>query len=622
MTSLKHVLVHLLDESDSRSRAEDDDRHHRQHIKDQLDDLEPSSHLRLLQQLFCVRQPEPPLPEQILSEIDSVLQQLASHRLLTQAGTIQPTLTIRRENGRDTRIALWKGDITTLSGVTAITNAANGQGLGCFQPSHRCIDNVIHSWAGPRLRHECHAVMASRARDIAPGEAIVTGGYCLPASHVVHTVGPQLQRGSKPTGVQTRQLAQCYRGVLDAVEPLPATPDGRKVVAFCGISTGLFAYPARDAAAVAVDAVADWFADNKDTSITDVVFNTFTEEDHAIYREVLASSSHILFARAGTGISPSPLAAEAHHQPLSSSSSSSSPPPLVHSDSLERAKQWLRSADAVIVSAGAGLSASDGLDYTSPALFARHFPGFLKYGLRTLYSVFGFDGWPTEQVRWGYYFTHLAMVRSWPKSRMYHTLISWLEKFGDDAHVRTSNADGLFIANGLSPERLSTPQGSYSVFQCLANCRPDATVLSAPLVDDAQASLDPVTQVITDPSKVPFCRFCGSKMSICVRAGHWFNESPFQEGEKRWKGFRRDVVGDRKKTTVILELGVGMSTPGVLRWPNEDLVMRGDGCVKLVRVGLGPETAVPWSLEEDGLATSIDGDISTVVMELLGQSEI
>ncbi|TQN68817.1 Protein-ADP-ribose hydrolase, partial [Colletotrichum shisoi] len=208
------------------------------------------------------------------------------------------------ENGRDTRIALWKGDITTLSGITAITNATNGQGLGCSQPSHRCIDNVIHSWAGPRLRHECHAVMASRARDMAPGEAIVTGGMA-----------------------------------------------GRKIVAFCGISTGFFAYPARDAAAVAVDAVANRLAGQEDTSITDVIFNTFTEEDHAIYREVLASSAHILFARAGTGISPSPLAAEAHRQPLSLSLSLSSSPsasPLVHSDSLERAKQWPKSADAVI----------------------------------------------------------------------------------------------------------------------------------------------------------------------------------------------------------------------------------------------------------------------------------
>ncbi|WYZ44916.1 hypothetical protein EsH8_VIII_000232 [Colletotrichum jinshuiense] len=602
MSQIKDILVHLLDEAELGPKELHGGCHHHHHrhndIKDQLDDLEPSSHLRLLQQLLCVRQPDPQLPNEVLSGIDAVLQQQAAHRVLTLAGSIQPTATIKRENSRDVRIILWQGDITTLTGITAVTNAANGQGLGCFQPAHRCIDNVIHSWAGPRLRDECHRVMASRGREIEPGNAIVTDGYCLPASHVVHTVGPQLRRGSKPTVKQVEELAQCYRSVLDAVESLPATPDGRKIVALCGISTGLFAFPARDAAAVAVSAVADWLKHHGDTSITDIIFNAFTDADHAIYKEVLASPP-----QTGVGWTPTPPTI-------------ANRPPLIQCDSVDRARQWLKSADAVIVSAGAGLSASDGLDYTSQALFAKNFPGFLKYGLQTLYSVFGFTDWPTEQVRWGYYFTHLAMVRSWPKSPMYRSLIKWLNEFGENAHVRTSNADGLFVANGLSPELLSTPQGSYSIFQCLSNCRPEATVLSAPLVDNAQSSLDPTSQILTEPDKVPLCRFCGSKMNICVRAGNWFNEAPFQDGEKRWRDFRQNVVRREDRTTVILELGVGMSTPGVLRWPNEDLVMRGGGRVKLVRVGMGPETAVPWDLEEDGLATSIDGDISKVVRDL------
>ncbi|KAF6798192.1 appr-1-p processing enzyme family protein [Colletotrichum sojae] len=621
MSKIQQVLIHLLDEADSNSseshhtHGSNCHHHHHSHIKEQLDDLEPSSHLRLLQQLLCVRQPIPPLPESISDSIDSLLRQQASHRVLTLAGSIQPTRTIKRSSSspRDVGLALWQGDITTLSGITAITNAANGQGLGCFQPSHRCIDNVIHSWAGPRLRDECYRVMESRGSEIEPGEAIVTKGYCLPAAHVVHTVGPQLQCGAKPTAAQTAHLAQCYRSVLSAVETLPAAPDGKKIVAFCGISTGLFAFPVRDAAGVAVETVAEWLEQHPDTSITDVVFNTFTDEDHAIYKEILASPPR------EEPVRRSPSSPSANH-PRSTSSS----PPIVKCDSLERAREWLRTTDAVVVSAGAGLSASDGLDYNSTALFAKHFPGFLKYGLRTLYSVFGYSGWPNEQVRWGYYFTHLNMVTNWPKSPMYERLISWLAGFDDRAHVRTSNADGLFLANGLPAERLSTPQGSYAVLQCLNNCRPDATVPSAPLVADAQASLDRETQALTDPGKVPLCRFCGGKMNICVRAGHWFNEAPFRDGEARWKRFRRDVVqqqqageGEELGTTVILELGVGMSTPGVLRWPNEDLVMRGGGRVRLVRVGMGPETAVPWDQEEAGLATSIDGDISTVVRELL-----
>lgn len=611
-TKIKDMLNYLLDEADAAEEDFSDNHHdhhrhhhHYRHLKDQLDDLEPSSHVRLLQQLLCVRQPEPELPTDTLDGIDAILKQQMSRRVLTEAGSIQATATLKRENHKDVRLAFWQGDITTLTGLIAITNAANSQGLGCFQPPHRCIDNIIHSWAGPRLRHECDEVMQSRGREIEPGEAIVTEAYCLAADYVVHTVGPQLRRGAgSPTALQREQLARCYTSVLGAVEKLPtARIDGRNIVALCGISTGLFAFPAREAAAIAVRAVVEWLEEHEETSVTDVIFDTFTDEDTAIYKEVLARVPQVR---------PSWISSE----PVEDSS----PQPVLQCGSLDRARGWLEEADAVLVSAGAGLSASDGLDYTSPALFAKHFPGFLKYGLRTLYSVFGFNGWPSEQVRWGYYMTHLNLIRQWPASEMYRTLVSWLTHFGSgNVHVRTSNADGLFLANGLDPRRLSTPQGAYAVLQCLANCRRDATVASGPLVEAAQSSLDPDSQILTDPDKLPSCQFCGGKMNICVRAGDWFNEVPFQDGERRWKEFRKNTVLSGEKTTVILELGAGMSTPGVLRWPNEDLVTRGRGRVKLIRVGLGPETAVPWGLDEAGLAISIDGDISAVVGELFQQ---
>ena len=105
-------------------------------------------------------------------------------------------------------------------------------------------------------------------------------------------------------------------------------------------------------------------------------------------------------------------------------------------------------------------------------------------------------------------------------------------------------------------------------------------------------------------------------MSICVRGGDWFNERPFAQGEKQWRDFRRRLLSEGRKT-VILELGVGMNTPGVLRWPNEDLTQRNEGNVRLVRVGLGPQSGVPVDLEERGLAIAIEGDIATVLRELL-----
>lgn len=564
------------------SRREDI-RHYEKH----LDHLEASSKLRILHELLCVRSPEPPLPAHILQSLDAVLSAQRSHRMLTQADSLTP-LAI---SAHGVKISLWRGDITALANVSAITNAANGQMLGCFQPTHRCIDNVIHEHAGPRLRAECHEAMRLRGEDLKPGEAVVTKGYALPAPYIIHTVGPQLFRGRQVERVDEEQLARCYGSVLDALEAVPES-EGGKSVALCCISTGLFAFPAELAAQIAVNTVAEWLEQNPNTTITHIIFNTFTEADTQIYTTLFAT--------------PPPSWTPNLKLPS---------PPILRADTIPLARKWLSSADAVLVTAGAGLSASAGLDYLSPTLFKQHFPGMLHHGLRTLYSVFGFSAWPSEQHRWGYYFTHLHLVKNWPPSPVYGKLLAFLRRFGDDAHVRTSNADGFFAANGWDVEKLSTPQGQYAVLQCMRNCRPDAVVDSWPLVKDGIKSVDPLTQKLTDQSKVPKCRFCGGKMFICVRANATFNQGPFERGEAIWNAFGTRVLREKKRL-VVLELGVGMNTPGVLRWPNEDMVADGEGSVRLVRVGMGKEVAVPFEVEEKGWATSIEGDLKDTISQL------
>ncbi|KAF2188871.1 macro domain-like protein [Zopfia rhizophila CBS 207.26] len=589
MPALQHVLRTLLSQSHNI---------HTHHIEDHLESLEAWEQIQLLLQLLCVRLPSTPLSSDILLDIDSIIKYERNHRILTRGVSIPPIALLKRS--RPANIRLWKGDITTLaSDVTAITNAANSQMLGCFQPSHKCIDNVIHSWAGPRLREECFDIMTSRGRELPVGEAVVTGGYCLPTPFVIHTVGPQLDRGVAPTNEQRQQLRQCYVSVLDAAESLPCSADGTKRIALCGISTGLFAFPAHDAAVIAVETVKAWFAHHEDTTVTDIIFVTYTDTDHSIYNYLL-------------GLSKSPWV-PIPQGPVARYS--------IQGESLSLARRWLQEAEAVIVSAGAGLSAADGLDYTSESLFKKHFPTFRKYQLYRLYDVFGFTGWPSEHDRWSYYFTHLEMIRSWPRSDLYKSLIAWLSKFGPDAYVRTSNADGLFVANGWDENQISTPQGQYAVLQCLANCRPDSTCPSLPWLDAALPALDPKTQRLNDPSKVPKCLNCSGAMNICVRAASWFNDRPFRAGEDRWRNFRRSVLENGKKT-VILELGVGLNTPGVLRWPNEDLVRKGQGQVKLIRVGMGPSASVPFELEEGGLAANINADIKLILNELISSHEV
>ncbi|EAW12867.1 Appr-1-p processing enzyme family protein [Aspergillus clavatus NRRL 1] len=548
--------------------------------------------LQVLQALLCQRPPRPVFHPEVLEDIDSILQHRVRQSLLTASESIPPAASLPESN---VTLRLWKGDITTLSNTTAIVNAANSALLGCFNPNHRCIDNVIHSVAGPRLREACYRLMSQQSHTEPVGAVKVTPGFNLPAQYVLHTVGPQLRNGrggtAEPTEKQKQQLAACYRSCLEAAENLPALPDGRKILAFCCISTGVFAFPAKLAVEIAVDGVVKWCEDHPSTSLTDVIFNVFLESDWELYQHKLA------------GLKYSTL----HLDPDLES------PALRHSShaSIRKARQWIQEADALIISAGAGLSAAIGLDYTSPALFKQHFPAFFPLGLRRLYDVFGFNGWDSGNQKWGYYFQELNMVRCWPASSVYAQLLQLASGFGADYFIRTSNADGLFVANGFDPRRVSTPQGQYRYLQCLAKCRRNAVFESAPLVDAALPHIDPATQCLTDSSMIPGCKYCGGELTLCVRGGDYFNQAPFAAQERKYAEFLEQIASE-SKTTVILELGVGMNTPSVLRWHNEDLVEEYPQ-VKLIRAGIGASGTAPWHLEERNQAIGILGDLKEII---------
>ncbi|KAL4994500.1 hypothetical protein BDV10DRAFT_188940 [Aspergillus recurvatus] len=567
--------------------------HHQHYHQDhewflQLDTL---GQLELLRQLLCRWSPEFELAKELLQDIDTVLSHQHGHALLTTSDSLHPRLVVNR-----TRISVWNGDITTLSNVTAIVNAANSTLLGCFQPSHRCIDNVIHAAAGPRLRRACFELMMEQGHDEAAGRAKVTPGFNLVAPYVIHTVGPEVGHGQSPTLRHREQLRGCYVSCLEAVETLPAGPDGRKAIAFCCISTGLFAFPSEIAAHIAIDTVSNWCMEHPDTTITDVIFDAFLQRDFDLYNvkiSALASSSSHSVQIAPIIPQPAPVA----------------------SPFIKTARSWLEQADYLTISAGAGLSAAAGLDYTSPDLFAKYFPAFLPLGLRRLYDVFGFNGWKCSAQKWGYYFHHLHMVRTWPKSPLYASLLKIVTRFGSRCFVRTSNADGLFIANDFHPSRISTPQGQYAYLQCFANCRREAVFPSAPFLTAALPFLDPQTQLLTDESKIPRCRYCDGQLTLCVRGGDYFNDTPFQNQEREYARFLEHVSAEveQGRNAVILELGVGMNTPSVLRWPNEELVEQSNGGIRLIRAGIDAAGCVPWELEEEGVAVGVAGDLNAAV---------
>lgn len=168
------------------------------------------------------------------------------------------------------RICLERGDITRLA-VDAIVNAANSSLLGGGG-----VDGAIHRAAGPELLAECRTIGGCP-----PGEARLTGGYRLPAGHVIHTVGPVWRGGDQN---ERDVLASCYRSCLDI-----ARDQRVREIAFPAIATGVYGFPREAAARIAVESVRAHLAQN-DMPET-VSFVCFDEAIVEAYRRALGPST-------------------------------------------------------------------------------------------------------------------------------------------------------------------------------------------------------------------------------------------------------------------------------------------------------------------------------------------
>jgi O-acetyl-ADP-ribose deacetylase (regulator of RNase III) len=158
-----------------------------------------------------------------------------------------------------------QGDIASQNDLDAVVNAANAQLL----PGSG-VAGAIHSAAGPALVEECRSLAP-----ISPGEAVITGGHNLPNRHVIHCLGP-VYGVDEPAD---RLLADCYRNALHL-----ADRQGLESVGFPAISTGVFGYPAKEAARVALQAVRDTLP--KLDSVRRVRFVLFSEADFALFRSL------------------------------------------------------------------------------------------------------------------------------------------------------------------------------------------------------------------------------------------------------------------------------------------------------------------------------------------------
>lgn len=168
------------------------------------------------------------------------------------------------------KIRVCQGDITKLN-VDAVVNAAN-----CTLLGGGGVDGAIHRAAGPELLAACR-----KFNGCPTGEARITPGFRLPARFVIHTPGPVWHGGAHR---EAELLRNCYENSLKL-----AMENGCRSIAFPCISTGIYRFPMRNAAQIALDAVMNW----KDECPGEVIFCCFSAEQTELYRELLSRTDKL-----------------------------------------------------------------------------------------------------------------------------------------------------------------------------------------------------------------------------------------------------------------------------------------------------------------------------------------
>ena len=231
-----------------------------------------------------------PLSEQFFQiEKDYLQERLKSYRI-TNINEIQP-LSVTHPFLLETKkyknlnnICLWKGDITKLK-IDAIVNAGNSDGLGCFVPSHVCIDNQIHSEAGAGLRLECYEYMKKIGGVLKDGEAMITNSYNLPCKKIIQTVGPCVESGYQPSKKQKEDLENCYTNCLKLL-----LKNNLYSIAIPAISTGLYGFPKDLAAKKALSKIDEFISglNDENKNKIKVVINVYDQQNLKIYEDVIS----------------------------------------------------------------------------------------------------------------------------------------------------------------------------------------------------------------------------------------------------------------------------------------------------------------------------------------------
>lgn len=237
---------------------------------------------------------------------------------------------------------------------------------------------------------------------------------------------------------------------------------------------------------------------------------------------------------------------------------------MANSELLEKAvleiEEKLQQYDKILIGAGAGLSAAAGLSYMDHDAFKKYYPDMYRLGYHFPYELVGrSDSEWSRGRKWAYWSTHIHYVRRiFPQSPLYSALLSILQN--KDYFVVTSNTDRQFMRAGFPMEKVFEYQGNYDNMGCSVHCCKH-TWDNYSALENARKHINHDTFECSEEG-IPKCPYCGADAEICFRG---------EDYETHWKRYINFLDSCEQHSLLLIELGVGFNTPGVIRWPFEKI---------------------------------------------------
>lgn len=272
---------------------------------------------------------------------------------------------------------------------------------------------------------------------------------------------------------------------------------------------------------------------------------------------------------------------------------------------LTRLLEAIKESDAIVVGAGAGLSTAAGLTYGGER-FQRYFADFIEARRFTdMYSA-GFYPFETSEERWAYWSRHIWYNRyvDAPKDT-YDKLLRLLE--GKEYFVLTTNVDHRFQLAGFPKERLFYTQGDYGLWQCSVPCHAG----TYDNYETVKRMMEEQRDMRAPSELVPRCPRCGAEMSMNLRADSTFVEDVgWHDAARRYRNFAEACCQGK---VLYLELGVGMNTPVIIKYPFwQSTLANHQATYACVNYG---EAHAPVQIRDRSIV--INDDIDAVLTEML-----